>query len=294
MEKMTRKAIAILTIAALLFALPFITAADDYDDGSDLDVSEALELFDDLVAYEPEEDPEVVPEEEADAYDAYPVEEYEAEDYADEEAIDYPEDLVAAFDDAVPALEEIPEELEELEDLIDELIEIRDRIRDALDALQQFCMKYIPDDIREQYEAAMEELEEVLEELDEFIDWLEGLRDAIIEDLEAGWTMAEIIADIYDVTGVTWDELMDAIREEIELWEEFAEILEYLVDYMYEYDLFCRCDEDNGGGAPTPQQPPTITAPQTGDVSSASTPMLAMMLSLFVLSGGALLKRRTE
>ena len=146
MEKMTRKVIAILTVGALLFALPFAAAADivDYPEqgGQEAVVPLPAEL-------PPEPEPEAAP---AELPPEEPVAEEPAEDVPGEEASE------EALDEEALEEEEQEEELPadevlevivatgfdsdafapfsgELTSVIDELQDIRDQINNTLDAI---------------------------------------------------------------------------------------------------------------------------------------------------------------
>ena len=138
MEKMTRKIIAILTVAAMLFALPFIATADNQGDYPEQGTYEAVPAPAEEPVVAPAEEPVEEPAEEPAEGDA------SEEDASEEDALEednpeegdpeeeYPEEVLEGIAPTGGELEGITPLGAELELMIDQLQDLRDEINWAI------------------------------------------------------------------------------------------------------------------------------------------------------------------
>jgi hypothetical protein len=275
---------------------------------------------------EPELEPDLYPEEE--------VEEVEDEPEVEYEVIYEPVEDEATYEEVElqsEGCEELLGLITEFNELIEELTYLREQISNTVDSLNRIC-RYEMSSQQEQYLLeALEILEAELENIELQIETLEEMRDFLLEGFNAGADIDDLKAFIEDILDqvLTWEEFWAFWDESfVESWlvveyfqdvEEAAEIFRNQLHDRYGYCVpGCPCpaigppapppppplpddppvdrpdEPPAGGGQPTPAPGPAVTAPQTGDVAPASTPLLGVMLSLFLISGGTLLRKRND
>ena len=326
MEKMTRKVIAILTVGALIFALPFAVAADvvDYpEQGAYEAVPAPAELppAEEPVAAPaelPPEDPvaeepaEGIPAEEAseDALYEEALEEEEPEEDLPEEVLE--EESAAAEDDELVGID--PFVSADVQYVIDQLQELRDEINWAIDAIENVG----PEGFTPEQWAVFENNRAA---------WNAFQNAPYIE--ANGVRVAQGFDEVFDWLLANWDNISPADREGLLAWlNELLSVMEEVYKPgIYQFlDILCNLPEactcplctrpppqppqpPQPPGPPTPEGPPAApppagppaappavnvvgVAPQTGDTTSAQVPFVKLMMSLFAISGLSLAKFR--
>ena len=329
MEKMTRKVIAILTVGALLFALPFAVAADivEYPEQG---VEEAVPAPAELPpAEEPVAAPAELPPEEPMAEEpaeepAEDVPDEASEDALDEEALeeeDLEEELLADEDAAEDDdLVEIAQFSAELQVVIDSLQELRDEINWAIDAIESVG----PEGFTAEQWAAFQHNLAV---------W-NNIQGAPFVEID-GVVVAEGFDEVFDWLLANWGALDSASQDAIlnmlmndlyimenEIKPAFFQFLDILCELPDNPNCACplctrpppppppQPDPDPPVADPPVADPPVTappvadppaappaanvvgTAPQTGDTTSAQVPFVKLMMSLFAISGLSLVKVR--
>jgi hypothetical protein len=221
----------------------------------------------------------------------------------------------------------------ELDELIAELTELRDEINEILYDLRKICVSEMTPEILQIYEDTIALLEFALELVEGTLGIYQEMRNVILELVDAGFDIDDLRdmfeADITD--DITWDDFWEWFMEkgwlEIQWGERILSFEEFIpeaiedggdnLDFFYYHFGFCGPEYGCpcypapppppppppptpppvvGGDDPPPAPAPTVTivAPQTGDVAPASTPFFGVLLSLFLLSGGMLIRKRTN
>ena len=205
------------------------------------------------------------------------------------------------------------QDFDEFEGLIDELIELREQLEDTLQWLLDSCPAWLASLTAEQQQSFQDFKNEIKLAIEVIDEWIE-LHEFFLEGLEVlDWDWDVFLAILLEEFGLeSWEDIMNALESDLKIIDHLVNVVTPNNKVVanspppggWGRPATCPCNVPPEESPPAPSAPPAppavtsvqnlYTAPQTGDTAPASLPFLGAMLSLFILSGGALIKKKSK